>query len=192
MKLFEMFGDDEGTKRTMANPMPFISSKDEIFGKVFDAADEVESEMKANGEEPYVSRVVPMNDIICTEPTLDRENVMNPRNKEQPVMIEYKGKFFVQDGNHRVMRSYKQGDTSISAKVIAVGGNSQVYTVKYTAYKYDGNVDWDSPLGKGSTEVEGTDLEDIWGDVKHIETPSNDIVRVVDTITGTDGKVIYD
>jgi hypothetical protein len=183
--------DEDG--RTMKNPMKFISAEDEIFGQIHDMADETEHLLKSNGRPVRVIKNVPMSSIICTEPTLDPDNVKKPRNLKPPYLIEHKGKFYVQDGNHRVVRAYLDGKKSIKANVIEIPSGQQMFKVMCTVYPYaKDKVVWDNPIVKQHIEVQGEDLDDIWPRIKKIETPSNGHIKVVDKILDKNGRDIYD
>lgn len=183
--------DEDG--RTMKNPMKFISADDDIFGQIHDMADETEYALKSNGKPLTVIKNVPLSSIICTEPTLDPINVKKPRNLKPPHLIEYKGKFYVQDGNHRVVRAYLDGKKSIKANVIEIPSGQQMFKVMYTVYPYTNDkVVWDEPIVKQQVEVQGEDLDDIWPQIKKIETPSHGHIKVVDKILDKIGRDIYE
>ena len=107
----DMYDKTAGGTRSMENPMPHVDADDPIFGEVHDWADEYP-------DSDYTLQDVPVSHIVGTESYVNPDNVKQPKNSEPAVFMHYKGKYFVRDGNHRVISAFLRGEKSIQGYVL--------------------------------------------------------------------------
>ena len=147
MKLHELTEDswdDAESRRTTPNPLPIPDSA--TLNKVFDVSDDIESKLVAKYREskeyantpyPELSRKVrsdwgtmedvPISKIVGSEKLLDGEHLRalvhnKPTTTTDNVitLIKSGDKYYVQDGNHRVVAAAFRGDETINALVLDV------------------------------------------------------------------------
>jgi len=131
MLLKEIFEE----KRTFKNPLPNISMDDNIFREVFDTLDAIVAKKRNElGQSFHAdSQIredmsdlvnVPILSLILTEPYLAEDHLrklVETGNKgKPPSVIKYNNKFYVINGNHRIVAAYALGHESIPCFVLAV------------------------------------------------------------------------
>lgn len=147
MKLHELTEDawDDGEERH-TTPNPLTVGDDDVTSPVFDMGDALVNELigqyrafkrYANIPYPELSRMarkflgtmedVPISQTISIEPYLDGEHLKalvhnksggDPDNKI--TLIKLQDKYYIQDGNHRVVAAAMRGEETINALVIDV------------------------------------------------------------------------
>ena len=147
MKLYELTEDswdDAESRRTTPNPLPV--GDDAVTSPVFDMGDELVNKQVAkyrtnkkyaNMSWPEISVMarkhlgtmedVPISQTISIEPYLDGEHLRSlvhnkPTTDPSGVitLIKSGDKYYVQDGNHRVVAAAFRGDETINALVLDV------------------------------------------------------------------------
>ena len=170
----DMYDKTAGGKRSMKNPMPNVDSDDPIFAEVHDWADG----MPNNAFKP---EDVPVSKIIGTESYVDPNNVKQPRNSEPAVFMHYDDdKYYVRDGNHRVVNAFLRGDKTVKGLVVTKPQGKRPFKIIYDI----------QGKGQGSTEIVGTGIDDIWPRVQELEQADGGIY-MVDKILDTDGTDLY-
>jgi len=164
--------EDEDAKFSMPTPLKkSISADDHIFRVVYELQDSVES----SGNAVTKVKEVPVSELIGTEKTLDPENVRYPRNNKPPSVVEYRGNFYVTDGNHRVAHAALAGHPSIKCVVMTIPPKMEMYT-----FIINDRFPW----------YYGVESEDeLWPILRKLE--SGDSQKTVTSILNQEGVEIY-
>jgi len=147
MKLHELTEDtweDAESRRTTPNPLPVADS--ETLNHVFDLAEELDDKIladaKTRGIKPNGLReigallkqgrmaagnmeTVPIAKIVASEDMLDGKHLDALTNHKattgssgEVTLLKYQGKYYAQDGNHRIAAAAARGDNQINALVL--------------------------------------------------------------------------
>ncbi len=136
--------DDDERRRTTPNPLPVADS--EILNHVFDLSEKLDDKIlayyKSRGKKPNGLReigellkqgrreygsieAVSVSNIVASEDMLDGGHLDALTNKQQTtspsgdvVLLKYQGKYYTQDGNHRIAAAAARGDKQIKALVL--------------------------------------------------------------------------
>jgi len=138
-ELTEDSWDDAESRRTTPNPLPVADSA--TLNHVFDLAEELDSKIlayyKQQGKKPNGLReigallkrgrrefgnveVVPVSSIVASEDMLDgghldalTKNQQTTAPSGDVVLLKHQGKYYAQDGNHRIAAAAARGDNQI-------------------------------------------------------------------------------
>ena len=136
--------DDAESRRTTPNPLPVADS--ETLNRVFDLAevldDKILADAKRRGIKPNGLREigallkqgrmaagnmesVPTANIVASEDMLDGKHLDALTNHKATTsasgdvtLLKYQGKYYVQDGNHRIAAAVARGDDTVNALVL--------------------------------------------------------------------------
>jgi len=133
--------DDEDPGRTYPNPMKVVDYDPELYdiaGKYEDKYLEVyklKNNIKDLSSDVFVkARIenssienIPINKINPNEKYLYPEVIKSlikgekiKSSSEMPMFLKYKGRYYTEDGNHRVAAAYERGENDISGRVINI------------------------------------------------------------------------
>ena len=125
-------GDEEqeyARTHDMKKPLP-VTTDPKIFDMMEFADDHLANEFR---ELPYVARfsagaklmTVPMNQIVCIEPRLKSSHIKDIRagnntqqSSEYPKFYWFDGKYFANDGTHRIVAAFLDNRTAIRGEVV--------------------------------------------------------------------------
>lgn len=143
-ELTEDAWDDAETRRNTPNPLPIADSK--TLNHVFDLAEVLDEKIladaKRRGIKPNGLReigallkqgrmavgnmeTVPISQVLASEDMVDPQHLdalINQKSTTAPsgevTLLKYQGKYYVQDGNHRIAGAAGRGDKEINALVL--------------------------------------------------------------------------
>ena len=141
--------DDNYDSHRVKNPLPNVMSmEDPLFGEAFDAMDEaVYTFIFQNAEQEAMYKQLPprqkaamvkemtaqlskqtklpIASLISTEPTIDKRHIEalktgTTQHKGNPSVFKYKGKNFIEDGNHRVIAAHLAGEKDVTVNFLDI------------------------------------------------------------------------